>query len=1584
MSNSFEVSDDQDSQHGGRAAQEPMLFQQNFNSSDFFKDTDRVDDFLFLQPSRKRQKLDLEGDLSEDLLAELESYDRPENIVSTPFIDDVLPSTSQTVNDRPENLPSPPLIDDVLPSTNQDRPENLPSPPIDELGNLSPLPVEGEDLGSHQEEPFTQSNNMREKKRKFIPKKNRKPYKNTEATFSVDFLDDNYFVLDERVSRSFRGNVAAEMTYGISFKQMPTADVPFRDFLPHLVVLFERLIDSLIEKFGSDAVCRIFIDSANLEKEIVIPVTRITEMNYQLIFQYVDKVLQSAGHIPIDDTLSINVALARLIAGSGRKQVLNVGTDLKFKRSCVVIQNEDNLCLARAIVVGVAHLKYQQDKSLKKEYDRLRNSRTHSQRDAALQLLTQAGLSAKKEGSLDDIPQIENALKIAVVVISSVAGNKTVYVGNDSYTQKIFLYHTLNSKGKGHFDTITKVNAMMCHSYYCETCRKGFKNRTDHSCPNWCCVCGRKGCKKEQGFLCEDCNRFCRSQECFDAHKLPTFRGKEKLPSLCQKKSRCPVCGILLEGERSILAHICGEVYCSICRQFYFGEQHLCHMRSHVKVLKTAKFIFYDFECYRDEETGKHIPNYVVAHSICEHCQDEEVTAFSKCDECGSRCQFCGVVDKKEGCFERSPCDSCGFRQVIFKGDQTQESFCKWLFTPFHKGFTTIAHNARSYDAYFLYEYLMRNGIVPKPVIFSGSKIMFMNVGKGLDIRVLDSLNFLPMPLSSFPKSFDLKEKKKGFFPHLLNHPSNFECVLPNLPDIKLYDPDNMSFKKRKEFFEWYEVHKNQSFNFQDEMRDYCISDVDILLNGCWRFRRLWMESVCDGEEDNEDGLHLVNSVDPFAYLTIASLCLGVFRGKFLPEKWAVLTPEHADPNCLHELQCSCKWIPARKQDFFSSLEVEGLDGWRPIDFPIIKEKFVESPIGLIPPHGYSGPVNHSCDAILWMKKLERDFLNEGKVVKIQHARSFGGEKEILYCSNGKSVRYRVDGYFVLNGVRYVCEFYGCNFHGCRKCFKEDREKTVNNNVSLAQRFRNTVLKEKRLRELGYVVLTKWSCVFAKEKCKDRFLMDERIEPPINLRDCYFGGRTNGIVLYKQVIENERIMYLDFTSLYPDVMKNRRYPKGHPIRVIDDFLPPSLKPCEGECFFPSCDGQHLSLQYFGIIKAKFLPPTDLLHPVLPVRCNGKLKFPLCKRCADLENMTDCLCPAKDRSFVGTFCTPEVNVALNMGYQIETVYEVLHWQESSMYCPKTKEGGLFSQYINTFLKIKQEASGFPIDVDSEADECNYIEEYFEHEGVCLEKEKVKKNPGMRSLAKLALNSFYGKFGQRLNMKQTLFVSEAAQLYNILMDKTKQVTSFHVINDEILEVEYENAQDFEPPSLTTNVVIAAFVTTWARLKLWALMNKLGEQVLYHDTDSVIFSFKGNSDDYNPPLGNYLGQLTNELSCKELGCVDSVCAGHWIVEFVSCGPKNYAYRLNSGESFCKVRGFSLNYQTSQVINFESMKECLFSWIEKKPQPDLITVKTEFRRKKHNPTVYTREIVKHYGVVYDKRRVLQNFTTVPFGYRR
>ena len=60
--------------------------------------------------------------------------------------------------------------------------------------------------------------------------------------------------------------------------------------------------------------------------------------------------------------------------------------------------------------------------------------------------------------------------------------------------------------------------------------------------------------------------------------------------------------------------------------------------------------------------------------------------------------------------------------------------------------------------------------------------------------------------------------------------------------------------------------------------------------------------------------------------------------------------------------------------------------------------------------------------------------------------------------------------------------------------------------------------------------------------------------------------------------------------------------------------------------------------------------------------------------------------------------------------------VWHFSHSEQYNTDAKTGGLFTEYINTFLKLKVEASGWPGWVKTESDKAEYIERYFDKEGI----------------------------------------------------------------------------------------------------------------------------------------------------------------------------------------------------------------------------------------------------------------------------
>ena len=115
---------------------------------------------------------------------------------------------------------------------------------------------------------------------------------------------------------------------------------------------------------------------------------------------------------------------------------------------------------------------------------------------------------------------------------------------------------------------------------------------------------------------------------------------------------------------------------------------------------------------------------------------------------------------------------------------------------------------------------------------------------------------------------------------------------------------------------------------------------------------------------------------------------------------------------------------------------------------------------------------------------------------------------------------------------------------------------------------------------------------------------------------------------------------------------------------------------------------------------------------------------------------------------------------------------------------------------------------------------------------MEKEKIKPNPGLKTTAKLMLNSFWGKFSQRENLPQVQQCTTPQELYNITEDDTNEVQELRFCSDEVLEVVYKNKEEAVVSSNKTDIFIAAFTTCHARLKLYSYLHRLKEQVLYYD--------------------------------------------------------------------------------------------------------------------------------------------------------
>ena len=75
-----------------------------------------------------------------------------------------------------------------------------------------------------------------------------------------------------------------------------------------------------------------------------------------------------------------------------------------------------------------------------------------------------------------------------------------------------------------------------------------------------------------------------------------------------------------------------------------------------------------------------------------------------------------------------------------------------------------------------------------------------------------------------------------------------------------------------------------------------------------------------------------------------------------------------------------------------------------------------------------------------------------------------------------------------------------------------------------------------------------------------------------------------------------------------------------------------------------------------------------------------------------------------------------------------------------------------------------------------------------------------------------------------------IQEPRDFYDLLYSTAIEVCDARLVNDDTVEVHYRNTEEFVEQNNKVNVVVAAFTTAYARLKLYDLLDLLQERVLY----------------------------------------------------------------------------------------------------------------------------------------------------------
>ena len=540
----------------------------------------------------------------------------------------------------------------------------------------------------------------------------------------------------------------------------------------------------------------------------------------------------------------VDVVLVRMPGqGKGHGKKHNAGQrcmdrENKKKKSIITIHNDDNLCCARAIVTMRAHCHKNDGVDGHRNWENLKRG-LPVQEKLAKELHQQAGVPEGPCG-LEELQKFQAALgsDYQLCVMTRMKPFFLIFKGPPAPDKIILL------KSDEHFDGCTSIPAFTNKSYYCLQCEKGFNtdDKAHHPCKaRRCTACSRFDCQDyvpgtQPEDHCTQCNSKFFGQHCKQHH----FTTNQ-----CQTHKTCLHCQaqyMVVKGKR----HRCGYAKCPVCTKYVFIQDHKCYIQPVVEEGEGCMvapppplFIYADFEAMTNAE-GIFIPNL-----LCYSSSDEEEIHVLQ----GADCTLNFLLDLDD--LTEVP-DSNQKRQII-----------------------VVFHNLKGFDGMFLISELYGQQREAINQLTVGAKVLSFTSGP---LKFIDSLCFLPMPLASFPSTFNLTELKKGFFPHLFNIPDNQQYV-GRIPDLQFYDPDGMMSSKKEELLQWHaeQVHRNVVFDFNKEMIEYCKSDVALLKAGCQKFQE---------EFESQAGFNPMTKC-----FTIAGACNMYWRKNHLKENTIAVEP---------------------------------------------------------------------------------------------------------------------------------------------------------------------------------------------------------------------------------------------------------------------------------------------------------------------------------------------------------------------------------------------------------------------------------------------------------------------------------------------------------------------------------------------------------------------------------------------------------------------------------------------------------------------------------------------------------------------
>ena len=516
----------------------------------------------------------------------------------------------------------------------------------------------------------------------------------------------------------------------------------------------------------------------------------------------------------------VSLSTIRMPTPGSKKKKYSVGRrcmekDLQRKQSLIPINNDDELCCARAIVTMRAWCHRDEGHMGPNNWDTLRRGLPR-QAQQARELHTLAGVPEVPCG-YDELVRFQAALGIHYQIIAlSYAHPFLCFFKGDPAPHVIRII-----KSNSHYIGCTSFPAFVNKSYYCEVCDTAYNTEDPHHHPcggRKCPSCNRLQCPDYRigttpTLRCPRCNCPFFGPQCLQFHQSGTT---------CDKFRTCPQCQAMYTVKRG-KRHQCGRAQCPSCRDLVPIAEHRCFIQptdpnttrdGKPNPMLDALMVYADIEALQLPDRR------FEANMLCYRTAEEETIHCLRGSDCVHR-------------FLRDLDDLAFKARDVPAADDDEEDDAEAH--PDERPLIIVFHNLKGFDGNFILQALYADQRTVTSQLTVGAKVLSFQSGP---LTFKDSLCFLPMPLASFPKTFGITELKKGYFPHAFNTPDN-QSYVGRIPDQEFYDPEGMKDADAKQAFErWHDeqVARITVFDFQSEMEAYCQSDVALLQAGCEAF----------------------------------------------------------------------------------------------------------------------------------------------------------------------------------------------------------------------------------------------------------------------------------------------------------------------------------------------------------------------------------------------------------------------------------------------------------------------------------------------------------------------------------------------------------------------------------------------------------------------------------------------------------------------------------------------------------------------------------------------------------------------------